>query len=91
GGPAPDAGAPATADGRLSAVAALAAACSGCHSAPAEGIVSLDGKSAEEIAAALHTYREDEAGGTVMHRLARGYSEAQVDAVAAHLSAGQGG
>jgi len=70
---------------------ALAAACSGCHAGPAneatEGIVSLDGRDAETIAALFLRYKTETDGGTVMHRLARGYSDEEIAAIAAYLAA----
>ena len=68
-------------------VASLAAACSGCHAGPAKGIVSLKGMDAETMSAALMAYKADAKGGTVMHRLARGYSDEEVKAIAAYLAA----
>ncbi|MFN3233589.1 MAG: c-type cytochrome [Alphaproteobacteria bacterium] len=68
----------------------LAAACSGCHAGFAEGIVSLDGMDAETIAASLLSYKAAADGTSVMHRLARGYSEEDVRAIAAFLAAGEG-
>ena len=65
--------------------ASLAASCSGCHGA-GNAIVSLDGLSAEAIATSLDRYRTED-GTTVMHRLARGYTEAQVQDIAAYLVA----
>ena len=72
-----------------SSVTALAASCSGCHAGGA--IVSLDDWDAEQIEASLSAYRVDEAGTTVMHRLARGYSEGEVRAIAAYLGQAHGG
>ena len=59
----------------------LAAPCAGCHREEAAGsgaIPSLRGLSADEIADKLHAYRDGELEGTVMNRLARGYSEAEI-------------
>lgn len=67
--------------------AALAAACSGCHAGPAEGIASLEDRDAETIVRLLLQYKAEPQGWTVMHRLARGYSDEQVKAVAAYLAA----
>lgn len=68
----------------LSSVASLSASCSGCH-ASGQAIVSLDGMSAEAIATSLQRYRTEE-GTTVMHRMARGFTEAQIDEIAAYLA-----
>jgi sulfide dehydrogenase cytochrome subunit len=61
--------------------AVLAAPCSGCHrAAPADddGIPSLTGLTADEIGARLLAYKRGEKQGTLMNRLARGYSDAQI-------------
>ena len=70
--------------------AVLAATCSGCHRATpteADGIPSLTGLTADEIAARLLAYKRGEAQGTLMPRLARGYSDAQIALLAATLGA----
>lgn len=74
--------APAQAD--LSTVASMAASCSGCH-ASGEAIISLDGLSAEAISTSLRTYRSED-GTTVMHRMARGFTDEQIDAIADYLA-----
>ncbi len=59
----------------------LAATCAGCHrdeSSGPRGIPSLRGLSASEIAGKLSAYRSGELQGTLMNRLARGYSEAEI-------------
>ncbi|MEO0467143.1 MAG: hypothetical protein AAF216_11435 [Pseudomonadota bacterium] len=68
----------------LSVTASLAASCSGCHAA-GDAIVSLDGLGADAFAASLTRYRT-EGGSTVMHRLVRGYSDEQVQAIAEYLA-----
>ncbi|MGE0668394.1 MAG: cytochrome c [Sphingomonadales bacterium] len=71
----------------LGRAATLAAACSGCHLTDGEAIAGLDARSEGELAALLTGYRSDKAGTSVMHRLARGYSEADIRLVAAYLAA----
>ena len=65
--------------------AQLAAACSGCHGGPDAAFASLDTRSADELVELLAAYRSQTAGTTVMHRLARGYTEAEIEAVSAYL------
>ncbi len=48
----------------------------------------LEGRSASELASAINFYRTDADGTTVMHRIARGYSEADVEAISSYLSGG---
>lgn len=65
--------------------ALLTASCSGCHAPGGTAIVSLDGLSGESIAASLRRYRADTAGTSVMHRLARGFSDENVALIAARI------
>lgn len=65
--------------------AALALSCSGCHSPAGGAITSLEGRSAENIRQALLVYHQDKDGTTVMHRMIRGYSEADIEAISAYL------
>jgi cytochrome subunit of sulfide dehydrogenase len=62
-----------------------AASCRSCHAAAsvATAIPSLDGLSRAEIATRMFAFRDGQRSGTVMPQLARGYSEAQIDAIAA--------
>lgn len=72
----------------LSSAAVLSQACSGCHGPAVGAMVSLDGRSAPELRAALLRYRSDPDGSSVMHRMMRGYSEADIDAISIYLSQG---
>ncbi len=92
GGSAPlDVSSPASDMGaRLSRGASLAAACSGCHAAADRAIPSLSGASGEAIAAAFAEYKRDAGGTTVMHRLARGYDEADIALIADYLGRAEG-
>jgi sulfide dehydrogenase cytochrome subunit len=61
--------------------ALLASVCAGCHRPDAGdtgGIPSLWGLTADEIADKLTAYRSGELQGTLMNRLARGYTEAEI-------------
>lgn len=76
----------------IESAALLAASCSGCHAAGGSVIVGLEGRSADDLKTRLTEYKTDEVGGTVMHRLAPGYSEEDIEAVAEFLSKqGEGG
>lgn len=62
-----------------------ASACLGCH-APARAdaaIPALRGRAAAEVAAALRAFREGSRPATLMDRLAKGFSEAESQAIAA--------
>ncbi len=66
--------------------ATLAAACSGCHAPGGTAITDLGQFSTEETKASLRRYRSEADGTTVMHRLARGYSDADIVMIADYLS-----
>ncbi|MEZ6001135.1 cytochrome c [Hyphomonas sp.] len=66
--------------------AVLALACSGCHSPAGGAIASLEGRTSTELRTALLRYRTDPDGGSVMHRMMRGYSEADIDAISVYLA-----
>lgn len=70
-------------------ISALAVSCSGCHAASGGAIVDISAYSQSQLSEALLNYRNAGEGSTVMHRLARGYSEAEIAQIAAYLGAGQ--
>jgi sulfide dehydrogenase cytochrome subunit len=63
-----------------------AASCSGCHPANA-GVQSpvppLIGKNAAEIVTQMQAFRAGQRPATVMNRIAKGFSDAEVQAIAA--------
>ena len=66
-------------------VTVLVATCSGCHSDTSGGIASLGGYSPAALEQSLLSYKSDADGSTVMHRLARGYSEADIELISNYL------
>ena len=63
----------------------LAATCSACHLRDGAGdpaFGSLDGRAAADIARSMRAFRSGERAGTVMPQLARGYTDAEIDAIA---------
>ena len=67
----------------------LAGTCAGCHGAELGGsgaIPTLRGHSAEYIRFTLKAFQNGERQATVMNRLAAGYSDAEIDALAVYLS-----
>lgn len=65
----------------------LAAACSGCHVEGAgEAIPSLAGRDEAELAERLIAYRSDTLEGTIMNRLAKGYTERELRALADYFA-----
>jgi cytochrome c553 len=67
-----------------------AASCSGCHPARA-GVASavprLNGRDATQIAAAMQDFRAGQRPATVMDRIAKGFSEDEIKAIAAWYAA----
>jgi sulfide dehydrogenase cytochrome subunit len=62
-----------------------AAACSGCHSASSAvetNVPVLTGRAAQEIVAQMRAFRSGQRGATVMDRIAKGFSDAEIDAIA---------
>ena len=70
----------------------LAATCSGCHgtdgkAAQGAAMPSLTGLSRDYIVAQMQAFRDGKRPATVMHQLAKGYSNEQIDAIAAYFAA----
>lgn len=80
-----------------SAVPALAAdpaplaaeACLGCHGPDGRGgtgAAAIAGRDKADLVAILVAFRANERPGTIMGRIARGYTDAEIAAVAEHYS-----
>jgi sulfide dehydrogenase cytochrome subunit len=69
----------------------LAAPCAICHGtegrAVTKDVVPLAGLPREHIASQMRAFRDGQRPATVMHQLAKGYTDAQIDAMAAWFSA----
>ena len=68
----------------------LAAACANCHGTNGvsqAGMPSLAGRERAYLAQQMQDFRTGKRPATVMHQIARGYTEEQVEAIAAYLSA----
>ena len=64
----------------------LASTCTACHTRNGAGesaIMPLEGRAAADIARRMRAFRSGERAGTVMPQLARGYTDADIDAIAA--------
>jgi cytochrome c553 len=61
-------------------------ACSGCHG-PGGAVPPLNGRSAADIGAAMRAFRTGALPATVMDRIAKGFSDEEIEAMAAYLSA----
>lgn len=70
--------------------AELALSCAACHGTNGQSpgsIPSIHGKSAAYIEDALNGFKAGSRPATVMNRLAKGYSAAEIKALAAHFAA----
>jgi len=70
----------------------LAATCANCHgtdgrAVEGSAVPGLAGLPAPQIADRLRAFRRGEGSPTVMHQIAKGYSEAQIDQLAAFFAA----
>lgn len=70
---------------------ALAATCANCHGTDGRAVgaamPALAGMPAQALLARLADYRSDRLPGTVMPQIAKGYTEAQLQLIAAYLAA----
>lgn len=80
----------ASAGAQASGPAPLAAqACLGCHGSNGAGmheVPRLAGRDAAELQALMLAFRADARTGTIMGRIARGYSPAEIALVAEHFA-----
>ena len=79
--------APAAAQGAAASLAAQG--CLGCHGPNGEGqdaIPGIAGRPAAGTEAVLKAFRANERPGTIMGRIARGYTDAEIAAVAAFFA-----
>ena len=73
-------------------VTALSASCATCHGPGLEGsgaMPSLKGRRAADIATALKQFQSGERPATIMMRLSKGWSAAEIDALATKLGEGK--
>lgn len=81
--------APAAAPIDARAAAYLASNCANCHGTQGKAIgamPSLAGQPQATIAEQMRAFRDGKRPATIMHQLAKGYSDAQIDAIAGHFS-----
>jgi cytochrome c553 len=69
----------------------LAASCAICHGtdgrAVTKDVVPLAGLAREHIVTQMRAFRDGQRPATVMHQIAKGYSDAEIDAIAAWFAA----
>ena len=72
-------------------VRGMAANCASCHgtqgrAAPGATVPGLAGRSKEEIASIMGQFKSGQRPATVMHQIAKGYGDAEIDAIADYFS-----
>lgn len=70
----------------------LAATCANCHGTqgkaqPGSSVASLAGMPAEQLTAQMAAFKAGTRSATIMHQLAKGYSDAQIAQLAAYFAA----
>ncbi len=68
----------------------LAANCANCHGTDGKsqgGTPGLTGNSKEKIVEMLQEFKAGKRPATIMHQLAKGYTDAEIDALAAYFAA----
>ncbi|WP_157264359.1 c-type cytochrome [Azohydromonas aeria] len=73
-------------------VGSLAATCANCHgtqgrAVPGTSMPPLAGVPREELLAQLQAFKAGSRPATIMHQLAKGYSDAQLEQIAAYFAA----
>ena len=73
-------------------VRSLAATCANCHGTqgraqPGSSVVSLAGMPAEHLVAQMKAFQSGTRSATIMHQLAKGYSDAQIGQIATYFAA----
>ena len=73
------------------AARSLAATCANCHGPDGRSVTqtvkSLAGMPKREIVDTMQAFKAGKKPATVMHQLAKGYSDEQIDMIAAHFAA----
>ncbi|MGQ0662859.1 MAG: c-type cytochrome [Pseudomonadota bacterium] len=67
----------------------LTISCAGCHGPGGKSpgpMPALNGRSAQSLAELMRAFRADQRPATVMNRIAKGYSDAEIDAVAREIA-----
>lgn len=68
----------------------LSLSCTGCHGTgghSAGAIPSIYGRDAASLAESLRAFRDGKQPATVMNRIAKGYTDAEIDAVTQEIAA----
>ena len=83
-------GASLAAHAQVSQVRVWAAACANCHGTDGRaqpGMASLAGASKDDMVKKMLDFKAGRRPATIMHQLAKGYSDDQIEAIAAYFAA----
>jgi cytochrome c553 len=73
------------------AARSLAASCAACHGSEGRSVskevIALAGLPKDHIVSQMKAFRDGARPATVMHQLAKGYTDAQIDLVASYFAA----
>lgn len=72
---------------RVRAMAAACANCHGTHGVAQDGMDSLAGQKKGDLVRKLLEFKSGKTSATLMHQLAKGYSDEQIDQLAEHFAA----
>jgi len=72
-------------------VRSMAATCATCHgtqgrAAPGSALAGLAGRSKDELARSMSDFRSGKRPATLMHQIAKGYSDEEIAAIAEYFS-----
>jgi sulfide dehydrogenase cytochrome subunit len=82
--------APLIADEPIASAAMLAGTCAGCHGTDGASpgpIAPIKGYSASSLATAMRMFRSGQRPSTEMQRIAKGYNDAEIEAMASYFAA----
>lgn len=71
---------------QVRSMAAACAACHGTHGVAVKGMDDLAGAKKETLLKRMHDYKSGTRSATVMHQLAKGYSDEQIEQLATYYA-----
>jgi cytochrome subunit of sulfide dehydrogenase len=77
------------AQAQVSQIKVWAAACANCHGTNGKaqpGMISLAGRDKAELVQKMQAYKKGELPATIMHQISKGYTDEQIEQIAAHFA-----
>ncbi len=72
---------------QVRSMAASCSACHGTHGVAEKGMESLAGKPKDDLLTKMQDFKSGKKPATLMHQIAKGYSDTQIDQLASYFSA----